>query len=168
MHIEKQKILQELFPILFSKSNTVNPWNPHKCFEPIEGFGIECGDGWFDIIAECAGKIEEYNNSLKPKNILHILWIKFADRFLSKIFWKYQIPFFPSAPVRAVQIKEKYGLLNIYLDNYIEVADDATDKAYQKSETICEVCGKPGKMREDRGWYFTACNYHFKNRNKYV
>ncbi|MEK6880416.1 MAG: LAGLIDADG family homing endonuclease [Nanoarchaeota archaeon] len=49
----------------------------------------------------------------------------------------------------------------------------ATDEMYdliqeyeKKSETICEDCGKEGKLRNDLGWILTLCDKHYKENQK--
>ena len=57
-----------------------------------------------------------------------------------------------------VRIEEKYGCLRFYVvggDTPLEwIADHL-------STSICEVCGAPGKWR-DQGWIKTLCNEHVK------
>jgi hypothetical protein len=60
MNNENTRKLLEKYPCLYGISNTVNPWSDKldKPFLPIEGFGIECGDGWFDLLDDLSNKIE--------------------------------------------------------------------------------------------------------------
>ena len=55
------------------------------------------------------------------------------------------------------QIKEKFGGLRFYIGK----TNDALDKAIQRAEieslSICERCGKPGRLR-DEGWLLTLCD----------
>ena len=62
-----------------------------------------------------------------------------------------------------IQMKEKFGGLRIYLGGmatglYDEVYDIVSN-AEEESYTICEKCGKPGKLR-DTGWMKTLCEEH--------
>lgn len=56
------------------------------------------------------------------------------------------------------QVKEKFGGLRFYIgggnDEIFELIHEAEGKSYE----ICEDCGKPGKLREDRSWIRTLCN----------
>lgn len=54
------------------------------------------------------------------------------------------------------QIKEKFGGLRFYVDNVSHEIQHMIGELEQKSETICEICGKPGKIRRD-GWWKTLC-----------
>ena len=71
--------------------------------------------------------------------------------------------------VKIVQVKEKWGGLRVYTGAFY---DDAPYKEFdnflieieKKSFTICEDCGKPGKLRSG-GWYRTLCEEHATGRN---
>ena len=56
-----------------------------------------------------------------------------------------------------VQIKEKFGGLNYYMSFENDEMSDLIIAAAQRSETICENCGKPGKTRNFSGWCVTEC-----------
>ena len=62
-----------------------------------------------------------------------------------------------------LQIKEKFGGLCIYLggmeSGLYEDVDSIVDDAEDESFTICEVCGKPGKLYKT-GWMKTLCEEH--------
>jgi len=56
------------------------------------------------------------------------------------------------------QIKEKYGVLNIYVaGGALDLQWKAIEAAEEKSETICEYCGKEGKLMGDF-WLMTLCD----------
>ncbi len=58
------------------------------------------------------------------------------------------------------QVKEKYGLLRVYMSWGTEEVFDLIDEYEKKSGTICEVCGEPGELKENKGWYSTSCDKH--------
>ena len=70
--------------------------------------------------------------------------------------------------VKIVQVKEKWGGLRVYTGAFY---DDAVHTEFDKfliemekqSFTICETCGKPGKLRSG-GWYRTVCDEHANGR----
>jgi len=64
--------------------------------------------------------------------------------------------------VKIIQVKEKWGGLRIYTDYINEKVDIAIRNAERKSFTMCEVCGKEGKLRNCNGWYRTLCDVHGK------
>lgn len=58
--------------------------------------------------------------------------------------------------------KEKYGTLQV---NYITESpehfheiDRLTREAEKASETICESCGQPGRLREQNRWFAARCD----------
>lgn len=64
------------------------------------------------------------------------------------------------------QIKEKFGALRFYISGGDEHIHKLIDDAEILSEKICEVCGKEGKLINDRGWYMTRCDEHIRgNKN---
>jgi hypothetical protein len=65
-----------------------------------------------------------------------------------------------------LQVKEKFGGLRFYvrLDGLrLSHADDAISRrigaAVEESFHTCEICGQPGKLREDY-WITTVCDEH--------
>jgi len=77
-------------------------------------------------------------------------WYDLIDDLLSRI-----------GPVNVHQIKQKFGMLRFYCDSDSKEMSNIYDlihEAEAKSATICEQCGKPGKLRERRGWYRTICD----------
>lgn len=101
----------------------------------------ECGPGWYDIIDSLFIAIEDVlDESVHAyKNI---------DRLL-----------------RVGQIKEKFGGLRVHLDYGDDITDseyarmeEAIEKAEGESIRTCENCGKPGRLRVDRGWMRTLCD----------
>ena len=59
--------------------------------------------------------------------------------------------------VKIVQVKEKFAGLRVYTDYVNDELDAVIRQAERESFTICEVCGKPGKVR-GKGWHYTACD----------
>ena len=96
-------------------------------------WGFECGDGWYDLIDVLCRSIEfhlEYN----------------AEK--------------DTPPFICDQVKEKFGTLRFYghggdkkIWNYITFAELFSGR-------ICETCGKPGKLSQNSGWWYTACEEH--------
>lgn len=60
---------------------------------------------------------------------------------------------------RFIQIKEKFGVLRVYLDHADERIVALTDTAETLSKTTCEECGAPGQLRSG-GWLKTLCDEH--------
>jgi hypothetical protein len=109
-------------------------------------WGCECGDGWELIIREACQKAEP----------LIAKWIE--DNKNNKDF---DIDWAP----KLSQVKEKYGTLRMYWTTYPDGIGEIEMEAERKSETICEQCGKKGKLR-GQGWYYTACYKHTKEEHR--
>ncbi len=107
-------------------------------------FGCDCGDGWYELLRSLCTEIgEAYAEAGLPVDI------------------------------GIDQIKEKFGTLRFYYHTW-EHADRTPENetAYRevhlkigeivsgyedKSEEICEECGKAGVLRSDLGWMQTLC-----------
>jgi hypothetical protein len=59
----------------------------------------------------------------------------------------------------AVQVKEKYGGLRMYVNGSDDYVYGAISMAELISESICDVCGSYGTLN-DNGWISTRCNEH--------
>jgi hypothetical protein len=59
----------------------------------------------------------------------------------------------------ADQVKEKYGTLKIYLNQYTDSLQKIIDEAEEKSGKTCENCGKEGKLRKlNKFWLSVRCD----------
>lgn len=133
MNDSNTKRLFAEFPNLYCDKN-----QPGSVSRMCDGFA--CKDGWFDVIYKLSQKLEkmiiEYkkNNKDDPK------------------------------PPRAFQVKEKFGTLCFYMSHYTsDEMRDAIDEAEQKCHKTCEICGRPGKLRNERRWWRTLCDEHNHN-----
>lgn len=57
----------------------------------------------------------------------------------------------------AVQVKEKYGQLRFMMFDYTEDIIKLIVDAHVLSSEICELCGKPGRLRSDLPWICVRC-----------
>jgi hypothetical protein len=67
---------------------------------------------------------------------------------------------------QVLQVKEKFGGLRFYVGGATTEEFDVIDQAEEDSYTICEQCGKEGKLREDLGWILTLCDEHYEEIKK--
>lgn len=70
---------------------------------------------------------------------------------------------------KVTQVKEKFGGLRFYINEGSDEVHTRITEAEIKSYTICEMCGAPGEIRRDIGWYRTLCDSHhaeIKNRKR--
>lgn len=136
MSPEKDLLLRQRYPKIF-KTSTHND-------EPLDMWGFECGDGWFELINALCSKIQSHVD-WRSKNIQDIEALE-------------------NLQVVAEQIKEKFGGLRFY----VRGGDDSTDAFISFAETmstkICETCGNLGKQQSVSGWIHTACDPCFEKR----
>jgi hypothetical protein len=63
----------------------------------------------------------------------------------------------PSLEIEGVE--SKYGALRISLAGPLRLEiEDLGSQAEEQSQRICEACGAPGRLREDRPWVATLCD----------
>jgi len=108
------------------------------CNDIYAAFGMECGDGWFNVVYGLCKEIVE----LFEKNGYN------AD----------EISLVPT------QIKEKYGTLRFYFgipdktqSKLYDEIYDIVDKWEKISGETCESCGEPGVCESDGYWISTLC-----------
>ena len=95
--------------------------------------GFEHDDGWFDLI----WRLCEYLEPLVAE----------FERATERQF-------------EVLQVKEKFGGLRFYVNcRKEEAVRQRIGTAAQESFHTCEICGQPGKLRED-SWIKTLCDLH--------
>lgn len=128
MSPEKTKILQEKYPKIFGLGEDSN--------EPYGLYGLECGDGWFDLIDTLCRNIQH-----------HVDWkIKNLSEEEKEGF-----------QVVATQIKEKFGSLRYYYNGGDDYIQGMIHMAEAMSSKICENCGEKATVRT-KGWIKNICN----------
>ena len=110
MREELEKKLVEKYPKIFAQKD-LPPNQSLMCF------GIECGDGWFNLLDALCECIQSYVDEGNYHQ------------------------------VEATQIKEKYGTLRFYISGGDDYIWDVVEKAEVESGKICEQCGAPGALR---------------------
>ncbi len=61
------------------------------------------------------------------------------------------------------QIKQKFGTLRFYwYGDLPDLGDEIISAAEHISAHICEMCGAPGQIRKDGGWWSARCRDHNK------
>jgi hypothetical protein len=74
----------------------------------------------------------------------------------------------PDENFKVEQVKEKFGGLMFYASGANEAISELVWKASSESYHICEVCGQPGTLRDDRRSIRTLCEHHAAHRPKFV
>lgn len=137
MSPEKTKTLQEKYPKIFRLKDGSN--------EPCDLYGLECGDGWFDLIDTLCKNIQHHVD-WKSKNLLE----EERENF----------------QVTATQIKEKFGSLRYYYNGGDEYIHGLIQMAESMSSKICETCGEKATIRTN-GWIKNLCHScHIKGNFK--
>ena len=130
MNKELQDKLYAKYPALFAQKD-LSPRETLMCW------GIDVGDGWYNIMDALCSSITYYLKYKKKPE---------ADENADSEFI-----------VEFVQVKEKFGALRIYTNFGDEAIDSMISLAARLSQLTCDTCGSPGKNILIRGWYQTLC-----------
>jgi hypothetical protein len=135
MSPEKFSTLRERYPKIFVPSEYQS--------EPIDAVGIECGNGWFDVIDSLCSSLQKY-----------------VDRRLTAGVATEDLQ------PRAVQVKEKFGGLRFYVSGGDEVVDEMIALVESHSTKVCETCGARGRQHTTAGWIRTSCDPCLENHTR--
>jgi len=135
MNEELEKQLIEKYPDLFR--NVHQPANV-SCMH----WGIETGDGWYNILNDVCNCIDSHVKSTKRIN-------EYRKENGKELL--------PEPDIHFEQIKEKFGQLRIYMNHYDDYVQGILSLAEDISARTCESCGKEGKMRKG-GWIRCLCD----------
>jgi hypothetical protein len=138
MKTELQDKLYKKYPDFFSNKDK-------SIQESCMAWGIDCNDGWYEIISNVCWMIKQHENN--------ILW---QTEWNQKTNPEYQSDYFP---VKFDQIKEKYGGLRLYFSGGDEYIEGLVSMAEAMSYKICEICGNKGEPNKE-GWISTRCETH--------
>jgi hypothetical protein len=138
MNTELQNKLYEKYPQLFLNKDKT-PMQSPMCF------GIETGEGWYEILSSLCWMIKQYEDS--------IIW---QTEWNQKTNPEYKSDYFP---VKFDQIKEKYGGLRVYFSGGDQYIEGLVSMAEAMSYKICDICGNKGEANE-QGWISTRCEAH--------
>ena len=97
-------------------------------------WGFECGDGWFQILNQLMGNIQN-----------HIDWQNREKEVVRQ--------------VTLDQVKEKFGTLRFYYSGGDDTIRGMVSMAESMSSVTCEECGKTGTSTSG-GWIKTVCVEH--------
>lgn len=157
---------------------------------PLACFGIECGEGWKDLLDAMFNTIQEHIDWSRKQRAEAIQYNRCLKRALNGdatgLYWWYQVgpsvsqwcercvhrdvrePKYKEIPeatpqVVATQVKEKFGVLRFYYTGGDDIIGGIVAGAESMSKFVCQVCGNRGKLkRSPRGWYSTVCETHEK------
>lgn len=109
------------------------PWATYKKGGKVIGMdGIECENGWFNLIWDMFTELETVYSVAKLKEDMDI-----------------------------TTIKEKYGVLTMYYTSSLVGINEVVKKYVLLSEGVCEKCGSEGGLKhvlEGSDWVFVLCD----------
>jgi hypothetical protein len=154
-------------------------------------WGFECGDGWFNILNNLMGNIQQHINWRNRQIEVAINYNEklakmkagdFEDFEKDAQAWKQdykddmrermlieeprKLPK-PVPQVTLDQVKEKFGTLRFYYTGGDDYISGLVSMAESMSGCTCEVCGNPGKT-VGGGWLTTVCKEHAEAKNIYT
>lgn len=116
-----------------------------KIFKNV-GFGIECNDGWYDLLDTLCYTMQQHCDVANTRYIIE------TDKY------QFVVEGDPEyVQVVAAQVKEKLGTLRFYADGVDNATEGMIQMAEAMSSRICELCGNPAKTSRDSGWLHTTC-----------
>ena len=99
-----------------------------------------------------------YSNYYKPMTETCMCWgFSCGDGWYNIIYNLSKQIVKTKIPIKAEQVKEKYGTLRFYIQPFNEEIEDLINKAEALSAITCEECGKEGKLT-GKSWVKTLCN----------
>jgi len=151
-------------------------------------WGFDCGDGWFNILNQLMGniqnhidwrerqrevvikfnKIREAGQSGNAELFADLMAAQYGDRGLSADFIKERAQEYMTTPLQPVpeeipqvtldQVKEKFGTLRFYYQGGDDYIRGMVSLAESLSGVTCESCGNPSEVQNDGGWMRSICN----------
>lgn len=166
---DAERVLLHKYPLFFRAVSY-----PDSYPSPLGGYGLECGDGWNALLDEMTARIEPELSAMiaafrlpeyLPLLDRHLLGLDpyAASNEGAGMKEEEEDDDRPLLPFCA-QIKEKFGLLRVYVrrgrlgtdDAYARISD-AIKEAERKAAVTCERCGQPGTLRT-KGWLRVRCD----------
>lgn len=161
---EEQQKLFARYPLFFRAVRYPDAYPSNLAF-----FGIQCGFGWYALIEAAAQEIEAELRAVWREKAHHLESIASIDRgLLMEMSGVYPVIPFCS------DIRETTGQLTISLleghlcDGEVwQRIRTSGEKAVHLARSVCELCGRPGKLREIY-WHHVYCDectapVHFEN-----
>ena len=131
MDIKLENELIQKYPRVFklAYNKYFKNWDNSEQRGPFSLFGIECDDGWFDLLNRLCEQVEACINQAEDPDIYYV-----------------------------VQIKEKFGGLRFYMSSYTVELHNLITPFEQEAEMTCEVCGCSGTNAANKWrWWQTLC-----------
>lgn len=99
---------------------------------------------------------EEHQEKFKPQNPYELFGIECREGW--KHLYQPIIDYANEHNIEISQVKEKFGLLTIYLEEYDDTVRQMIREAEKKSYNTCEICGKHiDKPISENYWIYAEC-----------
>ena len=114
----------------------------------VRKIGLECGAGWYPLLDE-----------------LFIVLERCIAEGMESGQWQERIDSGDAHPwPHALQIKEKFGGLRVYIGQRPPEMSAAIELALRRAAITCDQCGEPGSLRRLSGYLCTRCELHGQDR----
>lgn len=146
-------------------------------------WGFDCGDGWFNILNQLMGNIQNHIDWKERQREVVIKFNKIAEQLKAgdstlfdeeykdminqeykenrrqELMEQHPRPVPDSIPqVTLDQVKEKFGTLRFYYTGGDDYISGMVSLAESLSGVTCESCGSPSEVQNDGGWMRSICN----------
>jgi len=147
---------KELQDRLFKKYPKIFKQKDMTMQETAMCWGIACGDGWYDLIDELCGEIQ---NRVKNINRSRQHKIKNSPKTLIPVCVEKFI-------CEAVQVKEKWGSLRFYIYGGDDFIQGSISLAESLSHKLCAQCGLKKEKTDTNRSLCLNCQDKFLTRRK--
>ena len=158
---ELEKKLEEAFPFM-RKGKTLKQQRAENYVDDLySAFGVECQDGWYDLIYElCEEIMKAYTDEGRLVDLV-------VDQIKEK-YGTLRFYYHFGGQSETIQSLDVMGVGGIRMMSKSAPFEDKiasiVTKYEEKSAHICEDCGSPGVLRPDLGWVLTLCDSCYKQR----
>lgn len=155
MKHELELRLAEEFPFMRRKRSLVEQRNNGYISDLYSAFGCECADGWYELIRNLCRAITEVYE--KHNRDVDIVIDQVKEKYGTLRFYYHlgedgpQIHAIDILGMGSLRLKNEKTPLNKEISELV-------GKYEKMSGTVCEECGKAGKIRKDLGWIRTLCD----------
>jgi hypothetical protein len=149
MDQELQNKLYTEYPQFFSNKDKTPRESP-MCF------GIETGNGWYEILDSLCWKIKQHEDNKRWQKEWEN---KKNQEIKDSMGFSIQGTTEEYFSVKFDQVKEKYGGLRVYFSGGDKYVEGLVGMAESISYSICEICGNKGEANKG-GWISVRCEAH--------
>lgn len=128
--------------------------NRHKSpMESCLAFGLEIGDGWYDLVRSVCWMIKQHENNKQWQKEWREKKNQETKDSTGTDIQDDEPEYFA---VKFDQVKEKYGGLRLYFSGGDEYIEGLVSLAEAYSYHVCEICGNKGEANK-QGWIAVRC-----------